>query len=95
MLVLPKELTQFEATACLRMLVQGLRAQSGPDVVVDASGLSRFDSAALAVLLEFRRESLALGKRFSIRGLPVRLADLATLYGIAELLPSAPLAPVK
>ena len=88
MLVLPKELTQSEATACLRMLVQGLRSQSGSDVVVDATGLSRFDSAALAVLLEFRRESLAVGKRFSIRGLPARLGDLATLYGIVELLPS-------
>lgn len=88
MLVLPKELTHSQATACLRMLVQGLRSQTGPQVVVDATGLSRFDSAALAVLLEFRRESLALGKRFSILGMPARLGDLATLYGIIELLPS-------
>ncbi len=89
MLVLPKELTHAEANACLRMLVQGLRAQTGADVVVDASALTRFDSSALAVLLEFRRESLALGKRFSIRGLPTRLHDLAALYGINALLPSA------
>lgn len=95
MLVLPKELTHSQATACLRMLVQGLRTQSAPDVVVDASGLTRFDSAALAVLLEFRRESLALGKRFSIRGLPQHLADLAHLYGIQELLPMTPVIPVK
>lgn len=89
MLVLPQELTQAQASACLRMLLQGLRAQSGPQVVVDATALSRFDSAALAVLLEFRRESLAQGKRFSVRGLPERLADLAALYGIVELLPPA------
>ncbi|MDO8451051.1 MAG: STAS domain-containing protein [Rhodoferax sp.] len=95
MLVLPNELTQSQATACLRMLVQGLRAQSGPDVVVDATALSRFDSAALAVLLEFRRETLAVGKRFSIRGLPARLGDLASLYGIDELLPATPLTPIK
>lgn len=95
MLVLPNELTHTQANACLRMLVQGLRAQTGPEVVVDATALSRFDSAALAVLLEFRRESLAVGKRFSIRGLPARLGDLASLYGISELLPSTPLAPVK
>jgi phospholipid transport system transporter-binding protein len=85
-LVLPQELTQSQATACLAMLVQGLRAQSGPAAVVDASALTRFDSSALAVLLEFRRESM--GKRFSIRGLPTRLGDLAALYGIVELLPS-------
>lgn len=95
MLVLPKELTQTQATACLRMLVQGLRALSGQDVVVDATGLSRFDSAALAVLLELRRETLAQGKRFSVRGLPARLADLASLYGIVELLPAALPALVK
>jgi phospholipid transport system transporter-binding protein len=88
-LVLPKELTQSQATACLTMLVQGLRSQSGSVVVIDATALCRFDSAALAVLLEFRRESLAMGKRLSIRGLPTRLADLATLYGIDALLPAA------
>ena len=86
MLVLPQELTHAEANACLRMLVQGLRSQTGTEVVVDATALNRFDSSALAVLLEFRRESLALGKRFSIRGLPTRLHDLAALYGIVELL---------
>ena len=95
MLVLPQELTQSQATACLRMLVQGLRSQSGPEVVVDATGLSRFDSSALAVLLEFRRETLAMGKRFSIRSLPTRLADLAKLYGIDELLSSNAPALVK
>jgi phospholipid transport system transporter-binding protein len=88
MLVLPKALTQVEATACLRSLVLGLRTQSGASVVVDARELIRFDSAALAVLLEFRREVLSLGKQFSIRGLPGRLTDLATLYGIDELLPA-------
>lgn len=95
MLVLPKELTQAEASACLVQLVSGLRAQSGPEVVLDASALGRFDSAALAVLLECRRESLHLGKRFAIRGMPARLADLAALYGIDELLPTTAASPVK
>ena len=95
MMVLPKALTQVEATACLRSLVQELRTQSGSSMVVDASALVRFDSAALAVLLEFRREVIALGKQFSIRGLPARLADLAKLYGIDELLPVESADPVK
>lgn len=86
MLVLPEELTHVQATACLELLRQGLGSESGHQVVVDASRLSRFDSAALAVLLEFRRESLALGKAFSISALPNRLRDLATLYGIVDLL---------
>jgi phospholipid transport system transporter-binding protein len=86
MLVLPSELTHRQSTACLRMLVQGLPSQTGPDVVVDAASLQRFDSSALAVLLEFRRVSAERGKGFEIRSLSPRLIDLARLYGVAELL---------
>jgi len=57
-------------------------------VVVDAARLEQFDSAALAVLLALRRESLKLGKTFAVAGLPQQLADLGSLYGIAELLPA-------
>ncbi len=86
MLVLPADLTRNQASACLRMLVQGLRALTDKEMVVDASALERFDSSALAVLLELRRESQAQGKSLCIRSLPARLHDLATVYGIAELL---------
>jgi phospholipid transport system transporter-binding protein len=89
MLVLPADLTRAQARACLTMLIQGLQSEPGPVVVVDASALGRFDSAALAVLLECRREALHLGKMVAIRAMPKRLRDLATLYGIAELLPPA------
>ncbi len=88
MLILPSELTHAQATASLRMLIQGLRTQAGA-VVVDATALAKFDSSALAVLLECRRESFSLGRTFAVRGLPQRLADLAGLYGVAELLPAA------
>lgn len=88
MLVLPAELTHAQATAALRMLLQGLRAQTGA-VVVDAAALVRFDSSAIAVLLECRRESLAMGRSFAVRGLPARLAALGGLYGVADLLPAA------
>ncbi|MDR7380137.1 phospholipid transport system transporter-binding protein [Rhodoferax ferrireducens] len=89
MLVLPAELTHAQATASLRMLVQGLRSQPAAPVVLDATALSRFDSSALAVMLECRRESMAMGRAFAVRGLPERLAALAGLYGVAELLPAA------
>ena len=92
-LSLPAELTQTQARACLGALAQGLRAAAGQTVVVDASALQRFDSAALAVLLELRRQSLALGKAFAVAHMPARLADLATLYGIGELRTAAPTPP--
>ncbi|MCP5280514.1 MAG: STAS domain-containing protein [Rhodoferax sp.] len=86
MLVLPADLTRNQATACLQMLVQGLKSLADAVVVVDASALQRFDSSALAVLLELRRESQAQGKSLRIRALPERLRDLGNVYGIAELL---------
>ena len=89
MLVLPAELTHDHAAACCRMLAQALRAEADSAVVADATGLQRFDSSALAVLLECRRESLALGKSFSVAHLPPRLRELAALYGVAQLLPAA------
>ncbi|MCY7308588.1 MAG: STAS domain-containing protein [Rhodoferax sp.] len=88
MLVLPAALTRLQASACLQMLVQGLRTETGATVLVDAAALGRFDSAALAVLLELRRESRAVGKMVAIRFMPDRLRDLASLYGVAELLPA-------
>ena len=91
MLALPQELTQVQATACLAGLLQAVSKETGPQVVVDASALTRFDSAALAVLLACRRQVLASGKQFAIHGLPKRLADLAALYGVDVLLaPAAP-----
>jgi phospholipid transport system transporter-binding protein len=89
MLVLPAELTHAQAPACARMLAAALRADPGPHAVADAAALASFDSSALAVLLDCRREALALGKDFAVRQLPARLRDLAALYGVAELLPAA------
>lgn len=86
MLVLPSELTHRQASGCLRMLVQGLQVLKGPEVVVDASALAVFDTSALAVLLECRREVLADRKTFVVRGLPAALVGMAGLYGVDDLL---------
>ncbi len=94
MLQLPPELTQITASACWRELGQAMRSEPSA-VVVDAAALGRFDSAALAVLLALRREALKLKKTFVVQGLPQRLADLAGLYGISELLLAHADSPVK
>lgn len=89
-LVLPPSLTHADAAGCCQMLAQAVRAM-GPGaapVVADASALQHFDSSALAVLLECRREALALGMTFAVHGLPERLRSLASLYGVEDLLPS-------
>ena len=87
MLFLPEELTQAQASGCVADGLSALRAESGEMVVVDAAALTRFDSSALAVLLEFRRETMVMGKQFAVKAVPPPLKNLATIYGIAELLP--------
>ena len=89
MLVLPAELTHAQAEPCLNMLRSALRADQHAVVLVDATALQRFDSSALAVLLECRRDALHDGKGFAVLGLAPRLRELAGLYGVAELLPAA------
>ena len=87
MLVLPAQITHDHAAACAAMLRAAMGRATG-DVVVDASPLSEFDSSALAVLLDCRRDALAAGRDFSVSGLPPRLQSLAVLYGVAPMLPA-------
>ena len=89
MIALPPELTHEVAARFAPGLTSQVQSQPGA-VVADASALQTFDSSALAVLLACRREALAAGKTFSVQGLPPRLRQLATLYGVAELVPPTP-----
>ena len=89
-LALPSLLTHDQATACAQSLGLDIRAEQGETVFVDASALEKFDSSALAVLLQCRRDAVASGKSFAVTGLPRQLLELADLYGISELLVSQP-----
>jgi phospholipid transport system transporter-binding protein len=86
MLVLPATLTMTEARDALAMLEQALRRESEPDILIDASSLQQFDTAALAVLLECQRLAHAWGKGLAIRQTPAKLAALAKLYGVNEVM---------
>jgi phospholipid transport system transporter-binding protein len=88
MLQLPATVTHNTATACLADLLRAVASEPSPCVALDAGALVQFDSTALAVLLALRRAVLKLGKTLSLQAVPPRLADLARLYGIAELLPA-------
>jgi phospholipid transport system transporter-binding protein len=90
LLKLPAVLTHAQASVAARHLKAALRESAADQapVVADASDMTQFDSSALAVLLECRREALALGRTFFVQGLPPRLRQLAGLYGIAALIPS-------
>lgn len=90
MLMLPDKLTLSEATDTLRMLEQTLQHEGNEPLEVDASGVTTFDSAALAVLLECRRLAQAWQRPFRVRGAPAPMRALAALYGVADLLAFEP-----
>jgi phospholipid transport system transporter-binding protein len=91
---LPESLMHEEAPATVLELVQALQtAGSGsPGAgrlkwVIDASNLRRFDSSALAVLLECRRVAQERGGGIELTGAPRKLDQLARLYRLEDLLP--------
>jgi len=88
-LTLPPALTQKQATQSLAVLAAAM-AHEGERVLVDVAPLAQFDSVALAVLLALHRQAQALGKSLQLQGMPTRLADLARLYGVSDLLGLAP-----
>jgi phospholipid transport system transporter-binding protein len=82
---LPSSLTIAEANAALRALEADLGPGSGP-VVVDASPLAAFDTSAIAVLLEVRRQAQAVGRPMTVQGAPSTMIELAQMYGVRDLL---------
>jgi phospholipid transport system transporter-binding protein len=86
MLLLPETVTLAEARDTLRMLAQAVPREPDAELTLDAAGLKRFDTSAIAVLLECRRVAQAGGRGFAVRNVPAKLRELAALYGVDELL---------
>ena len=87
-IALPARITMSDARATLAQLQPLLLAADAP--VIDASALADLDTAAIAVLLDCRRQAQAAGKPLQVVGAPAKLAQLATLYGVADLLALQP-----
>lgn len=85
-LALPARLTHGEARETLAAVVKAVRDSAVAEVRVDARALTVFDTSALAVLLEGRREALSARKTFQVHGLPDALCRMARLYGVEDLL---------
>jgi phospholipid transport system transporter-binding protein len=92
-LKLPVTLLHDQADACLAQwelqLAQGGTAPLPTEVVLDASALVEFDSSALAVLLGLRRVLTQKGRALRVEGMTPRLRELASLYGVMDLLQPA------
>jgi phospholipid transport system transporter-binding protein len=85
---LPEVLMHAQASACRAQLLQAMQASEDRVLLIDASSLRQFDSSALAVLLACRRQAQAQSRQLQVQGLPARLAELASLYGVLSWLQS-------
>ena len=70
------------------VLSEGLQAIASGQHVIDFSGLTAVDSAAVAVLLSWQRAAKAKSIALSFVNLPEMLQRLTDLYGVAGLLPA-------
>ncbi len=86
---LPARLTIEVASSALAGLGSQLQAGSG-HVRLDASPMQEFDTSAVAVLLELRRQLLRQGREIAVEHCPPKLTALVRLYGVDSLLGIAP-----
>jgi phospholipid transport system transporter-binding protein len=75
------------------VLAESAQYAARPDVpdclTIDFSAITDIDSSAVALLLEWRRQALARGKKLAYVNLPANLLALAGLYGVADLIQPA------
>ena len=73
------------ATASL--VIEATRTQwpEAGDTVVDFSGVTDADSAALALMFKWQRDAERLGRKVICRNIPANVMALARLYGVEEL----------
>jgi phospholipid transport system transporter-binding protein len=71
------------------LLAQGPAAQGGGVAAVDMGGVTRADSSALALLLEWLRAAGRSGVPLRVANLTPDLISLARLYGVEDLLGAA------
>lgn len=74
-----------ELAAMLPAAIDAMAGSAGP-LRIDAGALQSFDTSTISLLLQARRLAQAAGRGVEISGAPARLAELARLYGVEELL---------
>lgn len=65
----------------------GLQHLAGEDLLVDLTQVEAVDSAAVSMLLGWSRAAQRSQRTLRVSGLPADLLSLATLYGVADMLP--------
>jgi phospholipid transport system transporter-binding protein len=65
----------------------GLQHLEGEDLLVDLAQVEAVDSAGVSMLLGWSRAARRNRHELRVTGLPEDLVSLASLYGVADMLP--------
>lgn len=79
------ELSFKNVVAALDAARAGMNGAQGP-FELDLGGVTRADSAALALLLELSRQARARGRELRCSGAPEQLRRLAGFFGVTDVL---------
>ena len=71
------------------VLAEGNVLFKTPRVVVDLSAVTEVDSAAVSLLLEWRRAAEKENRSVEFENVPANLESLAELYGVSHLIGTA------
>ncbi len=82
MLLFPKNINHSQASSSVAWRAEARANQ----YQIDLAGIDVFDSSLLALLLDLRRSAASEGLALSIHNAPTKLTQLATLYGVNELI---------
>lgn len=69
------------------LLDESRAAFAGDALQVDLSGVSEVDSIGVSLLFEWVRQAHSRNIRLSYVNLPPNLINMATLYGVLDLIP--------
>lgn len=56
------------------------------DAVIDFTGVTEADSAALALIFKWQRDAEKKGRKIVCRNIPANVVELAKLYGVDHLI---------
>jgi phospholipid transport system transporter-binding protein len=82
---LPAHATLEQAATLAQALPAAVASGSGV-LQIDASAIQACDSSTIALLLQAHRLAQAAGRGIEVLGAPAKLVQLATLYGVQDLL---------
>jgi len=65
-----------------------IKSTDRPRISIDLAGVTRSDSAGLALLIEWLRESERYGKSVTFLNMPAQMQSISRLCGLDGILPS-------